>query len=135
VRGHWLIEDRPHWVRDMDRDEERSHVRTGNGPRVMAYLRNLAITILRLAGETSIGAAWRHHARPLGRLRLPGSLDKPARRHHKDERHNYKGNSPGTNEYRSESFHHATYRDCLHLPAESTPCQTHTRDFGLFRPG
>ena len=47
----------------MDWDEDRSQVRTGNGPRVMASLRNLAITILRLTGETSIAAALRYHAR------------------------------------------------------------------------
>jgi hypothetical protein len=38
----------------------------------MASLRNLAITILRLAGETNIAAALRHHAhnptRPLNAL-------------------------------------------------------------------
>src|SRR5580704_17112835 len=67
IRGHWLIEDRLHWVRDMDWDEDRSQVRTGNGPRVMASLRNLAITILRLTGQTSIAAALRHHARRPGR--------------------------------------------------------------------
>ena len=50
----------------MDRHEERSHVRTSNGARVMASVRNLAITILRPAGQTSIGVAWRHHARQLG---------------------------------------------------------------------
>jgi Ni/Co efflux regulator RcnB len=59
IRGHWLIEDQLHWVRDMDWDEDRSQIRTGNGPRVMASLRNLVITILRLAGETSIAAAAR----------------------------------------------------------------------------
>lgn len=63
VRGHWLIEDRLHWVRDVTYDEDRSQVRTANGPRVMASLRNLAIAILRLTGQTSIAAALRHHAR------------------------------------------------------------------------
>ena len=67
IRGHWLIEDRLHWVRDMDWDEDRSQVRTGNGPRVMASLRNLAITVLRLTGQTSIAAALRYHARRPGR--------------------------------------------------------------------
>lgn len=67
ARGHWLIEDQLHWVRDVTCDEDRSQVRTGNGPRVMASLRNLAITILRLTGETSIAAALRHHARRPGR--------------------------------------------------------------------
>ena len=63
IRGHWLIEDRLHWVRDVTYDEDRSQVRTANGPRVMASLRNLAMTILRLTGHTSIAAALRHHAR------------------------------------------------------------------------
>ena len=63
IRGHWAIEDRLHWVRDVAFDEDRSQVRTASGPRVMATLRNLAITILRLAGDTSIAAALRHHAR------------------------------------------------------------------------
>jgi predicted transposase YbfD/YdcC len=67
ARGHWLIEDQLHWVRDMDWDEDRSQVRTGNGPRVMASLRNLAITVLRLTGQPSIAAALRYHARRPGR--------------------------------------------------------------------
>jgi predicted transposase YbfD/YdcC len=63
VRGHWGIEDRLHWVRDMDWDEDRSQVRTGNRPRVMASLRNLAIAVLRLTGHAGIAAALRYHAR------------------------------------------------------------------------
>jgi predicted transposase YbfD/YdcC len=61
IRGHWSIEDRLHWVRDVVYDD--SQIRTGNGPRIMACLRNLAITILRLTGTTNIAAALRHHAR------------------------------------------------------------------------
>jgi predicted transposase YbfD/YdcC len=63
IRGHWGIEDRLHWVRDIDFDEDRSQVRTAAGPRVMASLRNLAITIVRLSGAASIAAALRYHAR------------------------------------------------------------------------
>jgi predicted transposase YbfD/YdcC len=63
IRGHWGIEDRLHWVRDLDFDEDRSQVRTASGPRIMASLRNLVITILRLAGATSIASALRYHAR------------------------------------------------------------------------
>jgi predicted transposase YbfD/YdcC len=63
IRGHWTIEDRLHWVRDVVYDEDRSQVRTANGPRVMATFRNLAITILRLSTTTNIAAALRHHAR------------------------------------------------------------------------
>lgn len=47
----------------MDFGEDRSQVRTASGPRIMASLRNLVITILRLAGTTSIAAALRYHAR------------------------------------------------------------------------
>ena len=88
----------------------------------MADVRNLAITILRPAGETSIGAGWRHHA-PGGRLRLAENLDKPAHRHRNDEPQNYKGKSPGTNEYRSDSFHHAPIvitSICPHSPPPVT---------------
>jgi hypothetical protein len=42
---------------------DRSQVRTASGPSIMASLRNLAITILRLAGAMSIAAALRYHAR------------------------------------------------------------------------
>ena len=35
----------------------------GNAPRVMAWLRSLAISLLRLDGQASIAAANRHHAR------------------------------------------------------------------------
>jgi predicted transposase YbfD/YdcC len=62
IRGHWAIEAL-HWVRDVSFDEDRSQVRTGNGPQIMAALRNLVITALRLAGVTNIAAALRHHAR------------------------------------------------------------------------
>jgi predicted transposase YbfD/YdcC len=62
VRGHWGIENKLHHVRDVTWDEDRSQIRTGHGPQVMASLRNLAITILRLTGETNIAAALRHHA-------------------------------------------------------------------------
>jgi predicted transposase YbfD/YdcC len=62
LRGHWSIEVL-HWVRDVSFDEDRSQVRTSHGPQIMAALRNLVITALRLAGHTNIAAALRHHAR------------------------------------------------------------------------
>lgn len=63
VRGHWSIENKVHWVRDVTYDEDRSQIRTGTGPQVMAALRNAAIGALRLTGVTNIAAANRHHAR------------------------------------------------------------------------
>jgi predicted transposase YbfD/YdcC len=67
IGGHWGIEDRLHWVRDTGSGEDCSQARTAAGPRVMASLRNLVITILRLAGAASIAAAPRYHARRPGR--------------------------------------------------------------------
>lgn len=73
VRGHWSIENRLHWVRDVTFDEDRSQVRKGTGPRMMASLRNLAISILRLAGAQYIAKAVRWCARDHERvLRLVG---------------------------------------------------------------
>jgi len=66
ARRHWGIEAL-HWIRDNAFDEDRSQVRTGNAPQVMAALRNLAITALRLAGISSITAAMRDHARNPGK--------------------------------------------------------------------
>jgi predicted transposase YbfD/YdcC len=63
VRGHWEIENKLHWVRDVTYQEDKSLVRTGNAPRVMASLRSLAISLLRLDGHINIAAANRHHAR------------------------------------------------------------------------
>jgi hypothetical protein len=57
------MENRLHWVRDVTYQEDKSLVRTGNAPRVMASLRSLAISLLRLNGQTNIAAANRHHAR------------------------------------------------------------------------
>ena len=63
IRGHWTIENKLHWVRDVTFGEDASAARTGTGPHVMATLRNLVISILRLAGHASIARALRHTAR------------------------------------------------------------------------
>jgi len=63
ILGHWQIENAVHWVRDVTYAEDLSRVRTGGGPQVMATLRNLAISLHRLAGATNVAAALRHHAR------------------------------------------------------------------------
>lgn len=63
IRGHWGIENRLHWVRDVVYDEDRSQVRTGAAPRIMAAMRNLAISIHRLSGATNIARATRNAMR------------------------------------------------------------------------
>ncbi len=73
ARGHWVIENSLHWIRDVTFAEDHSQVRTGNGPQVMAGLRNLAISLIRLSGATNIAAAIRHTARrPTRSLTLLG---------------------------------------------------------------
>ncbi len=83
IQGHWAIwgylplagENTLHWARDVVFDEDRHQLRIGNGPHVMATLRNTAITLPRLAGWTSIAAALRHHrrddSRPVDLLTTP----------------------------------------------------------------
>ncbi|WP_284044644.1 ISAs1 family transposase [Actinoplanes sp. M2I2] len=67
IRGHWSIENSIHWIRDVTYDEDRSQIRTGTGPHVMAALRNAAIGAIRTAGITNIAAANRHYARDSNR--------------------------------------------------------------------
>ena len=71
LRGHWGIENKVHYVRDVTFDEDRSQTRTGAGPQVMAALRNLALTLLRRAGHPNIAAALRTNAgRPAAAVAL-----------------------------------------------------------------
>jgi predicted transposase YbfD/YdcC len=72
-RGHWHIENKSHWVRDVTYDEDRSQVRCGSIPQVMAAMRNAAIGLMRWAGEINIAAACRRFAaQPWSALALIG---------------------------------------------------------------
>jgi len=62
VRHHWHIENKSHWVRDVTFDEDRSQVRRGSIPQMMAALRNVAIGLIRLTGQKNIAAATRRFA-------------------------------------------------------------------------
>lgn len=62
IRGHWRIASL-HWIRDVTFGEDLCQVRTGNGPAVMASLRNTAVGRHRLDGATKIASACRHTAR------------------------------------------------------------------------
>lgn len=74
VRGHWGIENKLHWVRDVTYGEDASRVRTKNAPQNMAAMRNLAISALRADGWTNIAAGlrWtgRNYMNPLSLLKL-----------------------------------------------------------------
>ena len=72
-RGHWSIENRLHYVRDVTFDEDRSQIRTKNGPEIMASLRNFMISLLRWFKQTNIAGTLREMAaRPHLTLRLLG---------------------------------------------------------------
>jgi hypothetical protein len=62
VRQHWPIEHKVHWVRAVTFDADRSQVRGGNIPQVMAAFRNTVLGLIRQAGETKIAAACRRLA-------------------------------------------------------------------------
>ncbi len=62
VRGHWGIENRLHYVRDVTMGEDASRIRTGSAPEVMAALRSVVIALLRGAGFHNMAAALRQIA-------------------------------------------------------------------------
>jgi predicted transposase YbfD/YdcC len=68
LRGHWRIENRLHWVRDVTFGEDASTARAGSLPRAMASLRNLAVGILHANGHRNIAAALRHTGRDATRV-------------------------------------------------------------------
>ena len=62
-RGHWGIENRLHWVRDVN----THRLWYGSAPQLMAALRNLVIGMLRLSGVKNISAALRQYGGNPGR--------------------------------------------------------------------
>jgi predicted transposase YbfD/YdcC len=69
IQGHWTIENRVHHVRDVTQGEDRSHIRVGSGPHVLAALRNTALNLHRLDGHTNIARAQRRTAWQAGSAR------------------------------------------------------------------
>jgi predicted transposase YbfD/YdcC len=73
ARGHWGIENRLHYVRDVTFREDGCQARCGSVPQVLAALRNTAIGLLRQAGWQNIAAATRYYAaQPWAALALLG---------------------------------------------------------------
>lgn len=62
VRGHWSIENRLHWVRDVTMGEDACQVRSGAAPQILAALRSTVIALARHAGWTNIAEALRHYS-------------------------------------------------------------------------
>ena len=68
VRGHWSIENRSHYVRDVTMGEDSSRIRKHSGPQVMAALRNATIGFLRTMGVTNVAEALRRNASQVSQL-------------------------------------------------------------------
>jgi predicted transposase YbfD/YdcC len=62
LRGHWHIENRLHYVRDVTFGEDCSHLRSGDAPQILAAFRNLAITLIHRSGSSDIAASRRAFA-------------------------------------------------------------------------
>ena len=61
-RGHWTIENGLHYVKDVTMGEDKSTVHCENGPKIMAALRNTAVSLLRHAGFSTIAARMRYNS-------------------------------------------------------------------------
>jgi hypothetical protein len=68
ARGHWSIENRSHYVRDVTFGEDASRIRKGSGPEVMAAIRNATIGFLRSIGATNIAETLRRNPYQVGKL-------------------------------------------------------------------
>jgi hypothetical protein len=68
-RGHWTIENKSHYVRDVSFNEDASRLRKGSSAQVMAAFRNVTLAILRRVGVTRIREAFiKNSAQPLNTL-------------------------------------------------------------------
>lgn len=61
-RGHWTIENPLHYVKDVTMGEDRSTIHKDNGPKIMAALRNTAVSFLRHAGFSTIAERLRYNS-------------------------------------------------------------------------
>ncbi len=61
-RGHWIIENSLHYVKDVTMGEDKSTLHKDNGPKIMAALRNTVVSLLRHAGFSTIAARLRYNS-------------------------------------------------------------------------
>lgn len=62
ARGHWGIENRLHWVKDVVLGEDACRVRSNGGPQILSGLRNAALRLLHGNGLSQVASALRHLA-------------------------------------------------------------------------
>jgi predicted transposase YbfD/YdcC len=61
-RGHWTIENRLHRCKDVNFGEDASLIHVGQGPTVLALLRDAAVSLLHRAGVRRVAARLRTHS-------------------------------------------------------------------------
>ena len=57
IRGHWLIENSLHWVKDVIYEEDISPQKAGFAPRNLSLLKTWVLTLLRTHGFESMKSA------------------------------------------------------------------------------
>ena len=62
VRGHWSIENRLHWPKDMVLHEDKTYGRDSNALLNASLFRSITINLLRLNGLNSLTSALRELA-------------------------------------------------------------------------
>ena len=65
IRGHWLIENRLHWVKDVTLNEDNCIHRGGNAPANFAMIRQFLVSIARTIGTNTLPEALRFMANQL----------------------------------------------------------------------
>ena len=56
---HWTIENECHYIIDWNHDEDRSRIRTGNGPENITRLRRFAIGVIKAKGVRNVAQKMR----------------------------------------------------------------------------
>ena len=69
-RGHWTIENRVHYVRDVTLGEDRGQVRAGHAPQVLAAFRNTLLNLYRANGWRNMSDAVRYYGSNVARAFL-----------------------------------------------------------------
>ncbi|NEP34116.1 MAG: ISAs1 family transposase [Moorea sp. SIO3B2] len=59
IRGHWGIENRLHWSKDVVFKEDRSSIKAAHAPANMSIIRSIVINLLRSNGFSSVTIAQR----------------------------------------------------------------------------
>ena len=65
IRGHWLIENRLHWVKDVTLNEDNCIHRGGNAPANWAMVRQFLVSLARMIGTRTLPEALRFMANKL----------------------------------------------------------------------